>query len=350
MAFGYYSPVTVNSAQVPSTQTNFPMLVSYTDARLKTVGNGGHVQNSSGYDIRPYDGIGGSAMTYELERYNASTGEVIMWVKVPSLAVASVVYLYYGDSGISTDGSSTSTWNTNFSGVYHLKDGTTLSGADSTSNAFTLTNSSATATAGQIDGGVNLTTGQYMTAGNHLDRDLSDPWTIAFWINSTSSSGANIISKQENSGSFVGHGVGYGTYLGTPGLQIFMYNGTGIIGTIGSTFLSAWHRVVATYNGNSDISGMKVYVDGSSQSLNTNINAGAGTFTNAADFQLNGRAGANNTFPGKLDEVNILTVALSADWITTDYNNQSAPSTFATLGTEVAVGGATVNSGFFFAG
>src|SRR5678815_5698623 len=83
-AFGYSIPVTINSGQVPSTQTDFPVLVNFTDARFKTVGNGGHVQNSSGFDIRPYsDAALTTAITgYELERYNASTGEVVMWVKV----------------------------------------------------------------------------------------------------------------------------------------------------------------------------------------------------------------------------------------------------------------------------
>ncbi len=34
-------------------------------------------------------------------------------------------------------------------------------------------------------------------------------------------------------------------------------------------------------------------------------------------------------------------VARSADWITTEYNNQSAPGTFETLGTEVPVSAVT---------
>src|SRR5712675_599468 len=123
MAFSFYSPLSINSAQVPSTQTDFPVLVSVTDARFKTVGNGGHVQNSSGFDIRPYtDSTLTTAITgYELERYNASTGEVVMWVKVSSLTSASTPFvLAYGDAGISTDGSSSSTWSNSFRSDFHL--------------------------------------------------------------------------------------------------------------------------------------------------------------------------------------------------------------------------------------
>lgn len=44
--FGYYSPITIDHTLVPSTQTDFPVLISVTDTRLKTVGNGGHVENA----------------------------------------------------------------------------------------------------------------------------------------------------------------------------------------------------------------------------------------------------------------------------------------------------------------
>src|SRR5882724_10595290 len=80
---GYYSPVTVNSGQVPSTQTDYPVRIFQTNARFKTVGNGGHVQNANGYDIRPYSDTGcSSAITgYELAFYDGAAGTVEMYVK-----------------------------------------------------------------------------------------------------------------------------------------------------------------------------------------------------------------------------------------------------------------------------
>ncbi len=154
-AFGYYSPVSINAAQVPSTQTDFAVLVSQTDNRFKTVGNGGHVQNASGFDIRPYtDSTLVTAITgYELERYNASTGEVVMWVKVSSLSSSTTPFvLAYGDSGISTDGSSSTTWDSNFLAVYHLKDGTTLNVNSSTGSNNGTINGSLVAAALAVTG------------------------------------------------------------------------------------------------------------------------------------------------------------------------------------------------------
>ncbi len=169
MAFSWYSPISINSAQVPSTQTDFPVLVSQTDARFKTVGNSGHVENASGFDIRPYsDTALTSALSYDLERYNASTGEVVMWVKVASLSSSTTpIYLAYGDASLTTDGSSTTTWSNSFLGVYHCKDGTTLSVASATGSNNGTNNSGVAATTGQIDGGDHV---QRMGERNDIPR------------------------------------------------------------------------------------------------------------------------------------------------------------------------------------
>src|SRR6516165_11780766 len=96
----------------------------FTDNRFKTVGNGGHVQNASGFDIRPYsDSSLTTALSYELVSgsYNASTGTFQIWVLIPSLSQGLVIYLAYEDSGLSTDGTNLSAvWSANgYKSVYH---------------------------------------------------------------------------------------------------------------------------------------------------------------------------------------------------------------------------------------
>ena len=51
--------LTIDHTKVPSTQSNFTVLVSLTDPALKTVANGGHVANANGYDIGFYADSGG---------------------------------------------------------------------------------------------------------------------------------------------------------------------------------------------------------------------------------------------------------------------------------------------------
>jgi hypothetical protein len=42
----------------------------------------------------------------------------------------------------------------------------------------------------------------------------------------------------------------------------------------------------------------------------------------------------NDIMLGSLDEVRVSNAVRSADWIATEYNNQSSPATFYTLGSE----------------
>ena len=45
-------------------------------------------------------------------------------------------------------------------------------------------------------------------------------------------------------------------------------------------------------------------------------------------------AGNEVFYSGSTDEFHLSNVARSADWITTEYNNQSSPQTFYTIGSE----------------
>ena len=112
--------LTIDHTKVPSTQSNFTVLVSLTDPALKTVANGGHVANANGYDIGFYADSGGTTkLKWEVEKYDGTTGNLIAWVKIPSVSSSTdtVFYLMYGDSSINTDQSDPpNTWDSNFKG------------------------------------------------------------------------------------------------------------------------------------------------------------------------------------------------------------------------------------------
>ncbi len=345
MAQAYYSPISINAAQVPSTQTDFPVLVSVTDSRFKTVGNGGHVQNSSGFDIRPYtDSTLVTAISgYELERYNASTGEVIMWVKVSSLSSSTTPFvLAYGDSGISTDGSSTATWSNGYLGVYHMKDGSSLN-VNSATGSNNGTNHSATATTGQIDGGASFVSAssQYIDLSTGMN---PVGITLSAWVKGTSFPNAynSVVVRDSASNGFASIFVKsngkLGCFISDSGGTTIFYDGTG-----SHTLSTAtWYYLTTTYTGNLNV-GLIGYVNGSSDT--TPITGNLGLHVGAANSDI-GRDNINagRFWNGVIDEVHISgdnsspTIGVrSADWITTEYNNQFAPGTFETLGTEVSV-------------
>lgn len=351
MAFTHYSPVSINSGQVPSTQTDFPVLLDFTDNRFKTIANGGHVANSNGYDIRPYadSALTGAITGYELEKYNGSTGALLMWVKVASLSSSSTpIYLAYGDAALNTNGSSTSTWSNGFRGVYHLGDGSSLSVTDSVGN-FNGTNNGATATTGEIYGGGNFVSAssQYITLGTITPFNVGTGATVSAWVNGTSFPNAYNSVILQNSintnyfGFFVKSNGKVGWFVSNAGIT---QDGTGSH----TLSTSTWYHLVMAY---SSTTGLQCYVNGSSDV--THAANGSAPGPNAPTDIGRDAVNAGRFWNGKLDEVRMYNAFTSADWVTTEYNNQSSPPTFETLGTEVAIttGGIITlsDAGFAFA-
>ncbi|HYA64930.1 MAG TPA: DUF2341 domain-containing protein, partial [Candidatus Sulfotelmatobacter sp.] len=119
ISYTYWRAITIDHTKVPnSDQVNFPVLISGTYPYLASTANGGNVTNANGYDIVfTSDASGNSPLAYEQESYNAATGAVNFWVRVPALSHTSdtVIYLFYGNSLVTTDQSNASgTWDSNF--------------------------------------------------------------------------------------------------------------------------------------------------------------------------------------------------------------------------------------------
>ena len=76
------------------------MLISVTDPNLKTISNGGLVASSTGGDILFTDSNGTSLLNYEIESYASSTGNLIAWVRIPTLTASSdyTIYEYFGNA------------------------------------------------------------------------------------------------------------------------------------------------------------------------------------------------------------------------------------------------------------
>ncbi len=342
MSFTYYTPFVVAGGQVPSTQTNFPVLICVTDTRFKTVGNGGHVESSSGYDLRPCSNATlTSALTFELVpgTYSPTAGSFEMWVNVPSLADGYTIYLGYGNASIVTDGSSTSTWDTNYKGVWHFPDGSSLGLNDSTSNGGNGTGvSSPTAAAGQIDGGLNTDGTSFVTVPDQTYWDPAGDFTIELWMKYDTLPG----NWWEH--AFIAHDEGPGgtsnKWIFTrvaDGSSIFKFHinhaFTGSVELNSSTTTTAsgtWYHCGITRSGST----WTFYLNGA-----TNGTASSALTIGDAAITLyfgNGEGGAGARFDGVQDEMRFTDgIARTTNWFTTAYNNQLAPSTFAPTGTEV---------------
>jgi len=95
---------------------------------------------------------------------------------------------------------------------------------------------------------------------------------------------------------------------------------------------NTWYHVAGFRSGAS----LSIYIDGVSQTLsNPYSNGPLGTMKSAASVAYIGRhayGGNEDYFNGLIDEARVSNMARSADWIKTEYNNQSSPASFYAIG------------------
>lgn len=327
MAYSYYHSITISSGQMPGTETDFPILISETHADLKTVGNGGYVQNANGYDVAFFsDSALTTQLKHEVERYNAATGETICHVKVPSCAVGTVIYRAFGDSGISASQENiTGTWNSAYKGVWHLPDGTTLGVLDSTINDRDGTKvNTPTATTGKVDGAAALASAssQYITTGANIltGTDI----TVSGWIYTATPATRGFFFDQYDNNLV--RGISFEVGLTANKVRGFYAPGVDITS---ATSLSSdtWYHVALTVTGGSGV----LYLNGVSDGTDTGTTTASTTNVEIGRY----RGGAGLYWNGRLDEIRASSTARSANWIISEYNNQSSPSTFYSVGVKV---------------
>lgn len=334
-AFGAYSngytyrrAITIDYTKLTGTVTDFPVVVAGTYSYLATTANGGLVTNSSGFDI-VFTDSNGTSLACEQESYSATTGAVVYWVKVPSVShtANTTIYVYYGNSSISTSQcTAANVWTSNWRGVWHLPNGSTLSAADSTSNANNGTFTAPTATTGQMDGGAAYTATTGITVAHSASVAISgtNVLTLSAWVKRAASNTTGIVINKEQ-GGVGGYSMSVGVSPATTNqIKLTKYGVVDItIGTFPAD--TNWHHLVAVYSG----SGVTVYIDGASNATSGNTSNFNAT-TNPV--QLGGISSA--VWNGSLDELRISNTALSADWVKAEYNNQSSPSTFYSVGSQ----------------
>lgn len=340
MAFSYYKTATLDHTQAGSgNSTNWPLTVARgtvqsADTDLKTVANGGFVQNSNGYDIRPYsDSALTTPLTYELVYYDGVNGKFEMHVNIPTLSasVDTVIYLAFGDATISTNGSSNTTWDSNFRAVYHYGDGTTLSMADSTSNAFNLTQHTGGAAAGEIGGAYTMSgSGDYADVASFSLGATT--LTVETWLYTTTfAQSVMIVCKEVVNADwelFMESGAGS---EGVAGIKLRGASATGIGAAPPST--SNWHYIIGTITGTTGT----IYIDSVSAATGT-----VAAVANTTDFLNIGRFNNAYYLNGVVDETRISKVIRNTDYITATYNSQKPSSTFITWGAKTAVSGTTI--------
>jgi gliding motility-associated-like protein len=328
LGYKYYRNITIDQSMVQglSDLTNFPLLISGTYPFLRTMANGGQVQNANGYDIVFTDNRG-FKLDHQIEKYDPATGEFIAWVRMPVLYTYqnSGLRMLYGNPQVTGNPSVNTVFNKDFRGVWHLNDQNIIT--DQTgggSNGTNMGNGGAVNISGKIDGALNFVNGDgdFISIANEPHFDIQNAITVSAWIKvkSFTVAGQAIITKGNSAWSLQRDGTNntIGFYLDPSAIL----NGTVNVND------GNWHYVVGTY----DKQVQSLYIDGVLDNFTGNTNPI--NLNNYFVYIGNNPESTGSFFDGIIDEARVSDIARSGSWVKTEYANQSNPGNFYALGPE----------------
>lgn len=335
---GFVRRIDLVDAQITGAPlADFPLLVSITAPWLADAADGGNVARADGFDLYfSADQAGTQRLSHEVEQYTPAAGALIAWVRIPSLAPDTVLYLHYGDASITTSQQDASgVWSGGYRFVAHL-----AAPLDSTGATPALSPNSVGAATGQIGGAQSFDgSSSWIDAASAtaIDDVFASGGTAEGWFDANSYGQAAYGRLFDKGGD-----GGWSLYVaneGNYGTQTLAFRHGASNGSVGTWYtpddtvtLHAWHHAAVVYDQRSAANTPVIYLDGVAQPPRQ-IDVPQGTMDSdaAADLYLGERATFDRAFDGVLDELRLSAVPRTADWIATEYRNQSAPSAFYTV-------------------
>ena len=340
LEYTYRKKITIQTANVDSDLSNFPLYVKLTaDVEI------GNNSNADGFDIRFTQSDGTTLLKYERESWTGGAGDDVtadFWVNTnvdSGDPAATDIYIYYRSTDTADGADPANVWDANFVMVQHMKDATTSTILDSTSNSNDGTKKAANEpveATGKIYNGQDFD-GNEDYIEQDVDWQATLPVTMSVWIYPTDTATVDIIYSSDS--MFDTSYNGFVMYLATNEMVVLQYgDGTGAgptdrrskVGTTAVT-LNAWNHVVGIINGATD---MTVYINGASTS--GTYSGTGGDMVNSADKPRIGHAYDTSTyeFTGKIDEVRISGIARTAAWIKFENYNMNENDQELTWGDE----------------
>lgn len=311
--------------------SDFRFLITTTQASMKTVGNGGSI---TGFVSRPgatapvdfivsSDINGTSLLKWDVEFWEPTTGEIVLWVSLPTLSASSdiTIYLWWGSASVTTwqGGTAGDTYGASAAMVYHMNDLT----ADSGPNGNNGTNTSVTNTAAKIGAGGSFNgSSRYITIPYSSTLNCTSAITIHAWINASSTS-RSVVGKMfaaTHTSPFFDWNMYYAAGP-RPNFRI----GLATNSSTNTVSNSTWIHLVMVANGTDH----RIYINGALDK--TTVTSTLPTNTNSQPVRIGANATPAEYFNGIIDEVEVFNTALSADWVAYSYTNQNNPSSTYTF-------------------
>ncbi len=339
LGWQYRKQVTIHHDLVDGDLSDFPVFISIVDPDLQAKAQ------DDGDDILFMDGIGDAFwLNHEIESYLSESGTLYAWVNVPFLSSSedTVIYLYYGNGGCSSQQHVPDTWNDHFEAVWHLQNTPEEPISDSTQFHNDGLAEGAMSSSDVVDG----KTGKCLDFDGINDLISFSEFTSALntgsctaWVQTTSSELGAVWAEgnEDDNKPYIILGKYTGDLL-TYARDIYgmtsNFQGRLSVGVNDRQ----WHHIAWISEGSGN--GNVFYFDGQEVSLiwqdgqypngiwfddqSTDTHSIGGVDRPLQDWQ----------WAGRLDEIRILNNPLTAAWITTEYANQNSPSSFVSVGPE----------------
>jgi len=330
--------ITIDSAQVDSTLTNFPVFIDY-DLMPSTFHS--NVQSDAD-DVRVSDST--HVAEYDIDNvvYDAGADDGEAWTCLPSISssIDTGFYLYYDYASATAYSNPQDVWDatgSDFMGVWHLQAAgnatqdcaTGDSDLDLTAVNLESGDSEAgiTGSAVHYDGSNEYHQVEGTAVTSNLRPDTS--FSMSAWINQDVTTSDDFIGGHLDSTT-----KGYGLWKYTSGSNFRPTIGNGsstawsnLNEPTSGKSTGVWYHIAVTWDGSTG----KLYWDGAE--ADSHSVTGSFFWPGNDDFFL-GKRPSHNYWAGLIDEVHVSDYTLSAAWIKAEEINQRTPGTFYTVGTE----------------
>jgi hypothetical protein len=337
--FLYKKQITLDQVTCGGDLSNFPVLIELTGTDFSEVADD---VDADGYDIIFKDSTETYVLDHEIEEYDETTNNrLVAWVRIPTLSssATTTIYIYYGNSAVTAATENpTGMWDSDYAGVWHLKEEQTGVGNPNLYQDSTENNNdgddqvSAADQDGQIDGGQQFNgTSDYIDVSDHSSLNFgTGDFTVQAWIKSTQAQEQDeypkILEKLVD-GPKQGYRLVLYSSTDSPYPIFDVYSGgTGAGADFSSNIRDGlWHHVVGVKTSNQ----VQIYVDGApgnsdAHTLDTTSTSADLHFARSVPWD-------SDYFEGNLDEVRVLNVARDQCWIETEHTNQDTPTSFYTV-------------------
>lgn len=350
---GYSAQVTITidytMVSGSSNLTSFPVAATPTGKTwLKTTGNGGYVTDSGGVDILVESETDGVTLPFEVVNYDGSAGTAQIYFLPASVSYTAdtLVCLYVGKSGASSEADPSAVWSGTYAAVYHMEQDLSVAGSD-LYNSVTETNDATCAAfeagdtaAGAVGNGVTSNgSGEYCSIDDESFGESHTDGTIEMLAKIPTGSDYWVWAMGDSNGTA---NDGIRTGPGDVGDQSMFAN-------IGTSWGPAYAYSAISYDA------WQHYAfrwDGSATNLDTlvagvdsaNGTAPASGWTNSTNFYLFASAtdlDSKRFNPSSMDEIRFAWSFLSDDWLATTSTNLLNADTYVTYGTPVEASGGT---------